>query len=33
MQRMREQVCAYDVTRWAKEFLEALGECHGDAPR
>jgi trehalose-6-phosphate synthase len=26
MQRMRDQVCAYDVTRWAKEFLEALGD-------
>ncbi|NJC74010.1 trehalose-6-phosphate synthase [Planosporangium thailandense] len=26
MRRMREQVCAHDVTRWAREFLEALGE-------
>ncbi|MCW2638421.1 MAG: otsA [Dactylosporangium sp.] len=33
MRRMRDQVCAYDVTRWAKEFLEALGECDRTAPR
>jgi trehalose 6-phosphate synthase len=26
MRRMREHVCAHDVTRWAREFLEALGE-------
>jgi trehalose 6-phosphate synthase len=25
MRRMRAQVCAYDVDRWAREFLEALG--------
>jgi trehalose 6-phosphate synthase len=26
MKRMREHVCAYDVRRWAHDFLEALGE-------
>jgi trehalose 6-phosphate synthase len=26
MRRMREHVCDHDVTRWAKEYLEALGE-------
>jgi trehalose 6-phosphate synthase len=26
MRRMREHVCAHDVNRWAKEFLEALGK-------
>jgi trehalose 6-phosphate synthase len=25
MRRMRAQVCAYDVDRWAREFLDALG--------
>jgi trehalose 6-phosphate synthase len=33
MRRMREHVCAHDVTRWAREFLEALGERDGPAPR
>jgi trehalose 6-phosphate synthase len=28
MRRMREHVCAHDVRRWAKEFLEVLGEPH-----
>jgi trehalose 6-phosphate synthase len=26
MRRMRHHVCAHDVTRWATEYLEALGE-------
>jgi trehalose-6-phosphate synthase len=26
MRRMRDQVCAHDVARWAEEFLEALSE-------
>jgi trehalose 6-phosphate synthase len=30
MRRMRDQVCAHDVARWAEEFLEALSE-HVDA--
>jgi trehalose 6-phosphate synthase len=28
MRKMREHVCAHDVRRWAKEFLEVLGEPH-----
>jgi trehalose 6-phosphate synthase len=26
MRRMREHVCSHDVTRWAREFLDDLGE-------
>ena len=27
MKRMREHVCAHDVRKWAREFLDALGEA------